>query len=149
MKNSLQTREYLKTYLLIFVPLILGFLINTPIFGYYFPFIFSVLFLAFWFWVGTKFAKLHKGIVYILFIGNSLTIISLILFIWSFFIVSDANRNLLIAGFSQYYAIPTLAISARIYHLTNPEVFTNEYVIISYIIMFLVFTAGFLYGARK
>ncbi len=149
MKNSSKTREYLKTYSLICIPLILGFLINTPIFGYYFPLLFSLLFLAFWFWVGTKFYQLNISKVYSLLIGNSINIISAILFIWSFFITSDENRNLLLAGFSQYYAGPTLAISARLYLLTNPEVLTNGYVTISYILMFLVFTAGFFYGAKR
>lgn len=149
MNNSLQTLESLKTYSLIFIPLILGFLINTPIFGYVFPFPFSILFLAFWFWVGVKFAKLNVGKAYSFLIGNSLTIITFILYIWSFFMVSDANRNFLIAAISQSYAIPTASISARIYSLTNPQVFTNEYVIISYLLMLLVFTAGFLYELKK
>lgn len=149
MKNYFQRKENLKIFSLILVPFILGQIINSPILGYYFPFFLSIAFLGFWFWVGIKFAKLNIRRLYSLLIGNSLNIISLLLFVWSFFILSDTNRNLLIAGFSQYYAIPTLSISAKIYHLTNPEVFTNEYVIISYVLMSLVFTTGFLYQARK
>jgi len=126
----------IKTYLLLLVPLILGLLINSPIFGYYFPFLLSLLFLGFWFWVGIKFARLD------------LNKASFVLFIWSFVILAEENRNLLIAGFSQIYAGPTLSISARIYYLTDPKVLTNEYAIISYILMSIVFTAGFLYEAK-
>jgi len=138
----------IKTYLLLLVPLILGLLINSPIFGYYFPFLLSLLFLGFWFWVGIKFARLDLNKALSLTIGNSLNIISFVLFIWSFVILAEENRNLLIAGFSQIYAGPTLSISARIYYLTDPKVLTNEYAIISYILMSIVFTAGFLYEAK-
>lgn len=149
MNNFFQEREDIKTYLLVLVPLILGRLINSPILGYYFPFLLSLCFLGLWFWVGMKFAKLNIGKVYSFFIGNSLNIISFLLFIWSFYILSDDNINLLIAGFSQNYAGPTLSVSARIYHLTNPTVLSNEYVIISYVLMSLVFTAGFFYQVKK
>jgi len=149
MNNFFQEREDIKTYLLVLVPLILGRLINSPILGYYFPFLLSLCFLGLWFWVGMKFAKLNIGKVYSFFIGNSLNIISFLLFIWSFYILSDDNINLLIAGFSQNYAGPTLSISASIYHLTNPTVLSNEYVIISYVLMSLVFTAGFFYQVKK
>jgi len=144
-----RSRENIKTLLLLLVPLVLGRIINSPVFGYRFPLIFSLIFLGFWFWVGMKFAKLNIGKVYGLIIGNSLNIISFILFMWSFFMVSDANRNIFIAGFSQIYAIPTLSISARIYLLTNPEVLTNEYVIISYMIMSIIFTLGYFFEAKN
>lgn len=143
MKNNFERDESIKTYLLILVPLILGWLINSPIFGYYFPFLLSLVFLGFWFWVGVRFAKLEIRKYYSLLIGNSLNMISLLLFIWSFYLVSDADRNLFLSVFSQLYAIPTLSISAMIYHLTNPVVYTNEYVIISYVLMSVVFTVGF------
>ncbi|MFZ7103157.1 MAG: hypothetical protein ACOWWO_10965 [Peptococcaceae bacterium] len=145
MKGFWGKKENLKTYSLILVPLILGFLINSPILGYYFPFLLSVAFLGFWFWVGMKFAKLNQNRAFSLLIGNSLNMISFFLFIWSFYVLADENRNLLIAVFSQNYAGPTLSISAAIYLLTGPKVLTNEYVIISYILMAVVFAAGFFY----
>ncbi|MTI83101.1 MAG: hypothetical protein FH756_04190 [Firmicutes bacterium] len=149
MRNLLHRKENIKTLMLLLVPLVLGLMINSPIFGYRFPLMFSLIFLGFWFWVGMKFTKLNIGKVYSLLIGNSLNIISFVLFIWSFFIISDANRNLFIAGSSQIYAMPTLSISAMIYRLTNPAVLTNEYVIISYILMSLIFTLGYLFEARN
>lgn len=63
--------------------------------------------------------------------------------------MSDANRNIILAGFSQMYALPTISISAVIYRFTNPEVITNEYVIISYILMTLIFTLGFFFEHKK
>lgn len=148
LKESSRRKENIKTYLLVLVPLLLGLLINSPILGYYFPFLLSLLFLGFWFWVGIKFARLDVNRIFSLFIGNSLNIISLVLYVWSFFIVADENRNLLLAAFPQFYAMPTLSISAKIYHLTDPKVLTNEFVIISYVLMSIVFTAGFLYEAK-
>lgn len=148
-KNNFGRNESIKTYLLILVPLVLGWLINSPIFGYYFPFLLSLVFLGFWFWVGIRFVKLEISKAYSLLIGNSLNIISLLLFIWSFYLVSDSDRNLYLAGFSQYYAIPTLSISAMVYHLTSPAVYTNEYVIISYVLMSVVFTVGFFYKLKR
>jgi len=142
-------KHELKTYLLVLAPLALGRIINTPIMGYYFPFIFSLAFLGFWFWVGMKFYRLSIRKLWALVIGNSLNLISFLMYIWSFYIVSEANRSLLVAGWSQLYPVPTLSISARIYRLTNPEVLTGKYVIISFILMSLVFIAGFFFEAKN
>jgi len=146
---SFITNTNIKTISLILIPQVLGLLINSPVLGYRFPFLLALIFIGFWFWVGMKFTKLNIGKVYSFLIGNSLNIISFVLFIWSFFIVSDANRNTFIAGYSQLYALPTISISAVIYQFTNPEVLTNEYVAISYIIMSLTFTLGFFFEEKN
>jgi len=95
-----------------------------------------------------KFARLNIASIQGLLIGNSVNIISFFLFLWSFYFVSESSRNLWVAGISQLYAHPTLSISFRIYRLIDPEVYTNEYVIISYALMSLVFVAGFIFKTR-
>ncbi len=77
-------KENQKVYALLFVPIFLGLLINSPLLWFRLPLPFSALFLIFWFWVGMKFANLSTNKVYALLLGNSLNIFSLAFFIWSF-----------------------------------------------------------------
>lgn len=145
MKRYINRKTNYKIYLLIFVPLILGYLINTEYFNYRFPLFLSIGFLMFWFWAGMKFADLYKKNIPTILIGNSLNIISFIIFYWSFYYVLEEERNLLLASFSQFYAIPTLSISSHIYDLTKSNVYTNEYVAISYFLMAVVFITGYVF----
>ncbi|MGF7184849.1 hypothetical protein GGQ84_000934 [Desulfitispora alkaliphila] len=139
----------LKVLLLIFVPMALGIIVSSPYFGYNFPIFLSGLFLAFWFWVGMLFADMSigKGVSY--FLGNSLTVISGLVYYWSFFIVSEEARNIYLAALSQFYAIPTAAISGQVWMVFNPGVVDNRFLLISYGLMFLVFTVGFIMKLRQ
>ncbi len=128
---------------LIFVPPVLGRLINTPLFGYHFPFLASVAFVAFWIWVGGQFCRMNLGRTLNYLLGISLTVLSLILYVWQFFVVSGADRSMFLAGLSQWYAIPVTPVAAQIWSIFSPHYFDNRFVIIGYILLVAAFSAGY------
>ena len=71
----------------------------------------------FWFYVGKQFGKLEMPKGKSLVLGNSLWIISLLLYIWQFILLDDLKRNFFIAGISQHYPLGFVWISSRLISL--------------------------------
>lgn len=117
--------------------------VNTVIYFWGFVVIF------FWFYVGTQFGKLDISKVKSFILGNSLWMISLILYIWQFILLNDEKRNFFIAGISQNYNLGYVFISSRIISLFTNIIDGNIVVIVSYLIMLVVFSLGFIYASKK
>gem|GEM_PF-1215488 len=141
----------IKYTLVIFIPLILGMLIDnisfiSKIYTEIFMFI-SVIFIAFWFWVGKLFAGLYDNKRKGFFQGNKLWLISFIIF--RFLIYSSQNSINIITifpeRFSQYYVICMTPIVSKILKLSVVATGAGR-VTAAYIFMFIVFSVGFSYG---
>jgi len=139
-----------KTNLMIMVlsPVILGILFNNflvlfPLFIFVAPF----LMIVYWFFAGTKFAEHVENPVKAVLTANAIGIISLLLYYWQFTIVSDAERSLLIAGFSQMFSAPLSYFSAVIGYLftESPDEISLAMQVIGLILMIIVFSSGYIY----
>lgn len=142
-----------KHALIVLAPLVLGWLFNILI--YYVPFSGMLIwtlnlgFVLFWFWGGRQFAKLSMNKVYSFLLGNSIWFISLLLYIWQFLILDEAARSLAIAGLSQYYMLFMLIIGTQIQLMYSGDINSVDIVLISYVVMLVVFTLGFIYQAVR
>lgn len=113
------------------------------------PFINQVLFGVFWFWVGMRFASLQGNHIKNIFIGNSIWLISFLLFIWQFVLVNDENRNLFFALLSQYYQFSFLWSGTKITVVLSETIYSTMIMTLSYILMFIVFMAGYITKAYR
>jgi len=103
----------------------------------------------FWFYVGIQFGNSETSEMKSFLLGNSLWMISLLLYIWQFILLEDEKRNLFIAGLSQDYALGFVGVSAKIIGFFTNSIDGNAVIMISYLIMLLVFTIGFLFAAKN
>ncbi|KOA18491.1 hypothetical protein CLHOM_33930 [Clostridium homopropionicum DSM 5847] len=143
-----------KYRLVIFIPLILGILIDNVSFiskiyteGYMFI---SILFIVFWFWAGKLFAEISENKRKGFFQGNKLWLLSFVIF--KLLIYLSQNRISFMAfmtffpeRFSQYYVICMTPIVSKILKLSVVATGTGR-VTAAYIFMFIVFSVGFSYG---
>ncbi|UNK18626.1 hypothetical protein MNQ98_00830 [Paenibacillus sp. N3/727] len=142
-----------KHLLIVLAPLIIGWLFNMLIF--YLPFsgvliwTLNLGFVLFWFWVGSQFAQLSMKKVYSYLLGNMLWLISFLLYVWQFILLDEASRSIALAGLSQYYMLLTIIIGTQIHMMYSGDINSTEIVIISYMVMLLVFTMGFIYQSVK
>lgn len=139
-----KVNNYIPDILLIFIPLIYGYLVNAMILPL-FPFIMQLVFLIFWFCVGLRFSKWRTPMWKSFLIGNSLWFISFILFIWQFNILNDAARNIDLAMLSQHYMLAFVYGAARLL----PFLHSGTIIMLSaYILMFITFSIGF-FASKK
>lgn len=114
------------------------------------PLIAQIVFGAFWLWVGMQFARLGGSSVRNFVWGNSLWLISFLLFLWQFVLVNDENRNMAIASISQNYMLAFVMSGVWAYKLSNPSVFySTTAILLAYLVMFAVFAIGFFWGKIK
>ncbi|HCQ88699.1 MULTISPECIES: hypothetical protein [unclassified Clostridium] len=113
------------------------------------PWIFTIAFIIFWFWAGKVFAKANHNRVKSFFIGNSLWAISFLFYLWQFILVSDANKNFIIAGISQNYMILIVPIATKIMMMFTDTIDGTIISIVSYILMVIIFSIGFIYESVK
>lgn len=135
-------------YIYIHLPLVAGHFFNL-IAIYFFPppILTQIVFLAFWLWVGFRFAALALNKLVSFIVGHSLWLLSLLLFLWQFVLVDDESRNLFLAGMSQNYIFGFLWSGVKWVRITNDIHFTTINVTIaSFIMMFLTFTVGFVFS---
>lgn len=140
-----------KLILMAVSPVLIGYLLNfilrfLPFITYITPF----LMIAYWFWIGTEFAKVLKKPVIAIPLANSIGIISLLLYYWQFVILQAGERNLTIAGFSQMFTAPLDYISALIFYIFKApieatSVTTLAMQVFEIILMLIVFSGGFFY----
>lgn len=98
----------------------------------------------FWFWVARQFGSLTIGKVKSFILGNVLWMISFVLYMWQFVFVNDINRNFFIAGISQNYVLGFVSWGSKILSLFTNTIDGTVVVIISYLMMLIVFTLGFI-----
>lgn len=103
----------------------------------------------FWFYVGTQFGKLGISKMKSFILGNSFWMISLILYVWQFVLLSGEERNLFFAGISQNYNLGFVSISSRIISLFTRTIDSKTVIILSYLIMLVVFSLGFIYPSKN
>ena len=99
--------------LLTFFPLLVGWLINA---SFNVPSLFRVAYyllplltLVFWFLLGKQYARTDWPAPLAILIGNATGLVSLLLYLWQFVLVSGAHRNLFLAVLSQLFtaSVPT------------------------------------------
>ncbi|WP_172198634.1 hypothetical protein [Saccharibacillus qingshengii] len=106
--------EKKKAWIWILIPLLYGAL--SFVLLWIFPLrIGQIVFGAFWLWVGMRFARLEGSSVKNFVWGNSLWLISFLLYLWQFVLLDDANRNMALAAWSQYYAVSFVMSGAWVY----------------------------------
>ena len=141
-------RENTKILMWIFIPFVYGFLSNTfmliiP------PLLSQLIFAVFWFWVGMKFFCLSGNKVKNFFIGNSIWLLSFLLYLWQFALLDDESRNMFLAGISQYYVLPFIWSGVKLSLLFTDTIHGITITIISFLSMLLVFMVGFIVGKIK
>jgi hypothetical protein len=104
----------LRLSLMVLAPILFGWLFNyliiIPVLIYISPF----LLLGYWFWVGIKFEERIKNPVIAVLLANLGGIASFVLYYWQFIILSDKERNLLLALLSQLFFAPLSYMTAKI-----------------------------------
>ena len=145
--------------ILIFIPLTLGILIDnisfiSNIYAEVYMFI-SIPFIAFWFWTGRLFARLSENKRKGFYFGNSLWLLSYIIF-WMWINIPFPHlRNIItifLEKFAQYYVIGVAPIILNISELIDIRflIMTGSGVLsATYIFMFIVFSIGFCYELCK
>lgn len=142
-----------KHALIVLAPLILGWLFNLIM--YFLPFsgvliwTLNLGFVLFWFWGGRQFAQLSTKKVRSYLLGNALWLISFLLYVWQFVLLDEASRSIAIASLSQYYMLFTIILGTQIHMVYSEVINSTEIVIISYLVMLLVFTMGFIYQSVR
>lgn len=140
--------ENKKMLIWIMIPFVYGFVSNTfmliiP------PLLSQLVFAVFWFWVGMKFSSLGGNKVKNFLFGNSIWLLSFLLYLWQFAILDDERRNMFLAGISQYYMLPFIWSGTKFSLLFTDSIHGTTITIISYLLMLLVFTTGFIVGKIK
>ena len=139
------TFRYMVYVLLLLVPFIYGYLVNTmkiPLF----PFVMQIVFLVFWFYVGFLFSKWEAPAWKSFLLGNSLWLLFFILFIWQFILLGDDSRSMDVAFLSQHYMLAFVYGAARLL----PFVKSGTFIMFgAYIMMLAIFSLGYFINKRK
>jgi hypothetical protein len=97
-------------------PILLGYLYNwlitIPALASACTYLVPVLTLAYWLWVGMCFARHFSSPFCAIMLGNSVGIVSFVLYIWQRLIVSEGQRILFLSAFSQMFSAPLSMLSA-------------------------------------
>lgn len=104
---------------------------------------------VFWFYVGRVFGRLNMFAVKSFILGNIVWGISISLYFWQFKLLDDVSRNPLIAVISQHYPLAFVNLGSRIVSMFTSNINGNTVVLISYFLMFMVFSLGFLSTVRQ
>ncbi|MFD1019579.1 hypothetical protein [Thalassobacillus hwangdonensis] len=140
--------ENKKTLIWILIPFIYGLLSNY--FMIFIPSLLSQLvFAIFWFWVGIRFSCLKGSSIKWFIVGNSIWLVSFLLYLWQFVALEDEGRNMFLALISQNYMLPFIWSGTRISLLFSNVLDGATITIIAYLTMFAVFTLGFIVGKFK
>lgn len=137
--------SYMLHFALLLVPFVYGFLVNVMVIPL-FPFIMQFVLLVFWFYVGVQFSRLDMPVWKSFIIGNSVWLISFILFIWQFVVLDGASRSMDLALLSQHYMLAFVYGAARMLPFVSNG---TTIMFCAYILMLITFTFGFLVMKRK
>jgi hypothetical protein len=140
--------ENKKTLIWILIPLFYGFLSNT--FAMIIPPLLSQLIsTAFWFWVGIRFSKWSGNKIKSFIIGNSIWLLSFLLYLWQFVLINDESRNMFLALIGQYYMLSFIWSGTKLTLWFSDVLNGTTIIIIAYLSMLFVFTLGFIVGMVK
>lgn len=145
--------------LLTLVPLIVGYVINItltiPGIGMVIYYVVPFAVLVFWFYLGSLYSKTTWKAIPSVLIGSATGILSLILYLWQFLGRNDETRNMALAVISQMYsaATPTYLFGrlAMLFESQPNYIGQTTMVavqVIAVILMFVIFTVGYLWGRR-
>jgi len=140
--------ENKKILMWILIPLIYGFVSNTFMLIIH-PLMSQIVFSVFWFWVGIRLSNISGSNVKSFIFGNSIWLLSFLLYIWQFVLLNDESRNMLIALISQYYMLSFIWTGTKLSLLFSDVSSGVTITIISYLSMLLVCTVGFIVGKLK
>ncbi|MDV2583219.1 hypothetical protein [Alkalibacillus haloalkaliphilus] len=136
-------KEYKKGIIWILIPFIYGFIANN-FFLVFPPILIQIVFGVFWFWVGMRFAKVKANHLKNILVGNSLWLVSFLIYLWQFVLVDDESRNLTLAVFSQHYPFTFISSGTQISLMFSNTIHGTVITILSYLMMFIVFMAGYI-----
>ena len=93
--------------LLSFVPVVVGWLVNTlimvPVVGMAGFYLLPLFTTVFWFFLGKQYTHKWKTVPAVL-IAHTVGFCSLLIYLWQFLLETDATRNLALAAFSQMFS---------------------------------------------
>ena len=138
-------RENKKMLLWLLIPFIYGYVSNTFLL-FINPILIQIIFTILWFWVGMKFSGLSGNKLKNYLIGNSIWFISLLLYIWQFILLDDESRVLFLAAISQYYVLSFIWSGVQLSLLFTDIIHGITITILSFLVMLVVFTLGFIVG---
>lgn len=142
--------------LLTLVPVVTGYILNLtlliPGLGLLLYYLIPCVTLFFWFYLGSKYSKIGWNIIQATIIGNGIGLISLIAYFWQFWGCHDDNRNMLIAGVSQYFVANTNLLTAKFAIIFESQ--ANSISLISVtsmqlfglFLMVIIFLSGYVFG---
>ncbi|WP_026476603.1 hypothetical protein [Alkaliphilus transvaalensis] len=139
-------------FVLLLIPLLIGFLVNrdSVLMTFYLRFsrIFSIILLILWGWVGSLFAQSENKIKSYM-IGNSLWALGLMLYIWQYIIKSEQSMNFIILILSQLYVVFVLPTAVLIMKIFTSSINGIHAIILSYGLMIVSFSIGFFYRVKN
>lgn len=159
---SLKKNSLYKLIMLVLLPFVIGFLIEKLLTGgilgdnKLYSNLGSILLsiwiygsgVVFWLYVGRVFGRLNMSSVKSFILGNIVWGISISLYFWQFNLLDDVSRNSFIAGLSEAYPLAFINLGVFISSIfANNN--GNSMVLISYFLMFMVFSLGFISTLRR
>lgn len=137
--------ENKKILMWILIPFIYGLLSNNFVMIIP-PLLSQIIFAVFWFWVGKRLSKLGENNIKSFIIGNSIWLLSFLLYLWQFVLLNDESRNMFLALISQHYMLSFIWSGTKLTLLFSNVLHGTTITIVSYLSMLLVFTLGFIVG---
>lgn len=146
--------------LLTFIPIIVGYIINytlpVPHVGVWVYYILPLLTTVFWFWLGRKFAHTTWKALPAILIGNATGIISILVYLWQYFLETDETMNMTLASASQMFSASApgfLLVKIAVLFETEPITAGTATVValnvISVVYMITVFGIAFFWEKHK
>ncbi|OEH91103.1 hypothetical protein [Bacillus solimangrovi] len=140
--------ENKKMIIWILIPLFYGITSNTFMLMVS-PILSQIVFAIFWFWVGIKFSSLRGSNFKYFMFGNSIWLLSFLLYLWQFVLMNDESRNMFIAIISQYYMLSFIWSGVKLSSLFSDVYYGTTITIIAYLSMLFVFIVGYTVGKLK
>lgn len=103
----------------------------------------------YWFLVGRIFASVFNNKVKGFFLGNIVWLILLSMYVWQFCILDNNSRNMMLTLISQCYILGFTSWATQILRVFTNTMVSTTIGILSYILMLIVFTMGFIYKIRS
>lgn len=159
---SLKMNNKFKLIILVFLPFIIGFSINKLLSlgitedNQLYLSLGSILLhlwtygsgIVLWFCVGRIFGSLNMSVAKSFILGNIVWGVSVSVYTWQFKFLDDTSRNLFISGIAQHYQLGFVSLGARITRMFTSHLQGTTVVLISYFLMIMVFSLGFISTVR-
>lgn len=138
--------KYILGLILIVIPGIYGYLAHQSMIPFY-PLIAQIVFFVYWLWVGYVIGRFSKNSMKGMLLGNSIWVISLVIFIWQFILTDDVGRLGSVAAIPQYYILPFVWLASKMAALLT-MIDGSTIIILTFICMLIVFVLGFRLGKK-